>query len=325
MKELMITYIIKKLKERQNVKLCTCALYLCLMFVNYDAASQCLANIQADYLDPIEILISSAQENRNEPNNHQADMKITDIQPEVKQTQDVFPLDFTTSLNQELIQDSHTVSVERTSEPAKQLLQASISILSNDDNSKIKDELQSLIEQINSIKLQPDNIKSQPDTPKQTEAAIESPIEPIIKQKEQAEKDRTAGNEEGLSYIPIGEQTIHTIDKLAEQSQEVDNPFELAELLFLSNHLKKAAVFYEQALSQTSTDSSISVQRKAWILFQIGNCLRYDDPNRAKQIYSQLINEFPESSWSELAKSHVDLIDWFQTDKPEEIITENQP
>ncbi|MHC5073449.1 MAG: tetratricopeptide repeat protein [Planctomycetota bacterium] len=319
----MITYITKKLKKRQNFKLCASAIYLCLIIFNNDTASQCLANTQADYLDPIEILISSAQENHNEPNNHQPDMKITDIQLEVKQTQDVFPLDFTTSLDQELMQDSHAVSLKHTSEPAEELLQASISILSNDDNSKIKDELQNLIEQINSIKLQPDNINSQPDASNQTETTIESPIEPIIKQ-EQAEKDMAAGNEKELPYIPIGEQTIHTIDKLAEKSQEVDNPFELAELLFLSNHLKKAAVFYEQALSQTSTDSSISVQRKAWILFQIGNCLRHDDPDRAKQMYTQLINEFPESSWSELAKSRVGLIDWFQTDKPEEIITENQ-
>jgi tetratricopeptide (TPR) repeat protein len=293
------------------------------MFFNNEAFL-CLANTQVDYLDPLEILISSDLGNRNEPNNPQSDMKITDIHPDIKQTQDVFPLDFTKSLNQELIQNSHAVSVERTSEPAQQLLQASISILSNDDSSKIKDELQSLIEQINSIKLQPDNTESQPEALKQTEVTIENLIEPIIKQQEQAEKDRAVGNEDELTYIPIAEQTIHTIDKLAEQSQEVDNPFELAELLFLSNHLKKAAVFYEKALSQTSTDSSISSQRKAWILFQLGNCLRYDDPTRAKQMYTQLINEFPESSWTEPAKSQVELINWFQTDDPEKIITENK-
>ncbi|MHC4758838.1 MAG: tetratricopeptide repeat protein, partial [Planctomycetota bacterium] len=124
-------------------------------------------------------------------------------------------------------------------------------------------------------------------------------------------------------YKPIADQTLKALEGLAEQPQELDNPFELAELLFLSNYPDKAAVFYEEALTRTSMDSSISAQRKAWILFQLGNCLRKNDPVKAKQMYTQLINEFPESSWTGPAKSQVELIDWFQKDQPEKIVIDN--
>ncbi|MHC4264398.1 MAG: tetratricopeptide repeat protein [Planctomycetota bacterium] len=315
------------MKEKQGFKywsyaLCLC---LCLLFINCSSSSICLGDTQIDYLDPVEILISNAPDNPNEPEIPQPDMKITETQPVIKQTQSVFPLDFTASFDQNLAQNPSFVYEKSMPEPSSQLFQASISILSNDDdNSKIKNELHNLIEQINKIQLEPETIESQSNIAAQAPQTQQPVIQAELEQQERPGKKQTTQAEDELSYKPIADQTLQRLDKLGQQPDRVDNPFELAELLFLSNHFDKAAIFYAEALNRTSTVNSISAQRKAWILYQMGNCLRKSEPDRAKQVYTQLINEFPESSWIEPAKSQLELIDWFQKDQPEKIISDIQ-
>jgi TolA-binding protein len=98
----------------------------------------------------------------------------------------------------------------------------------------------------------------------------------------------------------------------------------LGEVLFLSDYLKEASVFYREALNRKSPDKDDQAQNRAWILFQIGNCLRGDDPLTAMKIYRQLITEYPDSSWTDLAKTRHKLIDWYQKDKPQTLIVESQ-
>jgi hypothetical protein len=289
----MAFYPFKKMTEYQFRKPWICAFFLCMMFINCNSASQCLADAQVDYLDPLDILISSSAETPNEPNIPQPELRITDTQPVIEHTQSVFPLDFTAPFQQENLTQN-----------APELPQ--------DYN---------LIEQINSFVIEPQNTEPQKLAAGNTPEVYQDKVET----EDETENEKTAQHsvKTELPYKPIADQTLQTLEGMAEQPQELDNPFELAELLFLSNYPDKAAVFYEEALTRTSTDSSISAQRKAWILFQIGNCLRKNDPVKAKQMYTQLINEFPESSWAGPAKSQVELIDWFQKDQPEKIVIDN--
>ncbi|MHC4293146.1 MAG: tetratricopeptide repeat protein [Planctomycetota bacterium] len=319
----MVISLTTKTKKRQCFKLWAYAFCLCLLLINCSLSSQCLADTQADYLDPIEILISSAPDNTNEPDKPHANMKITENEPVITQTQTVFPLDFTAPFDQDLLQNPSSINEKPTSDAERQLFQASISILSNDDdNSKIKSELQNLIEQINNIELQSENTES--EITHQIPLNQQPDTQPELVPQERREKPQIITAQADLNYTPITDETLQTLEKLSQKPEQVDNPFEIAELLFLSNHLDKSALFYAEALNRTSSDNSISAQRKAWILFQMGNCLRKTEPNRAKQMYTQLINEFPESSWTEPAKGQVQLIDFYLTDEPEKIITDNQ-
>jgi TolA-binding protein len=130
-----------------------------------------------------------------------------------------------------------------------------------------------------------------------------------------------------------------------QHPERLNKPFELGELLFLSGHLKDAAICYQEALSRSSPDkadpnqkpqqdakvpdvglktSLLSIQSRAWILFQIGNCLRNDDPPTAMKMYKQLIAEYPDSPWVDLAKARSTLIDWYQKDNPRGLIAEDQ-
>jgi TolA-binding protein len=96
----------------------------------------------------------------------------------------------------------------------------------------------------------------------------------------------------------------------------------LAEILFNSNHLKEAAKCYQQALDRITANETDRFADKEWLLFQIGNCLRNTDRQAAMQIYSQLIAEYPDSPWVDLANAKSKLIDWYLKDKPDALIKE---
>jgi tetratricopeptide (TPR) repeat protein len=114
------------------------------------------------------------------------------------------------------------------------------------------------------------------------------------------------------------------LETLSQHPDQVDNPLDLGDVLFLSGHPKEAAVFYREALNRSSSDQAGLAQDRAWILFQAGNCLRDDDPQMAMKMYRQLITEHPDSAWTDLAQTWDKLIDWHQKDKPRALIAEGQ-
>jgi TolA-binding protein len=106
--------------------------------------------------------------------------------------------------------------------------------------------------------------------------------------------------------------TQKTLDMLQRNPNQVREPLEMAELLFLSGRPAEAAPFYAKALDRVSRiDPSYDADR-AWILFQLGNCLRETDTTKAQETYMKLVSEYPESPWTELAKAHGRLLTWYQ-------------
>jgi hypothetical protein len=99
----------------------------------------------------------------------------------------------------------------------------------------------------------------------------------------------------------------------------------MAELLFLSNHPVEAAVFYRRALDLADAKGTAAPEDRAWILFQLANCLRETDMTQAEDVYTQLVAEYPDSSWSELAKAHGRLISWYQRVRPRDLVRGRNP
>jgi len=120
-------------------------------------------------------------------------------------------------------------------------------------------------------------------------------------------------------------QTAEALKRLVQNPDRVQEPLELAELLFLSARRAEAAVLYQKALDRVDMNAATAHEDRAWILFQLGNCLRETDMIRARDMYVKLIAEYPESPWTELAKAHGRLITWYQKARPGQLLNQPKP
>ncbi|MEN6576843.1 MAG: tetratricopeptide repeat protein [Phycisphaerales bacterium] len=112
-----------------------------------------------------------------------------------------------------------------------------------------------------------------------------------------------------------------TLGILQQNADQIQDPLEMAELLFLSGRPAEAAPFYAKALDGLSrTDPTYEADR-AWVLFQLGNSLRETDIVKAQEAYMKLVSEYPASPWTELAKAHGRLLTWYQKSRPEQTTT----
>jgi tetratricopeptide (TPR) repeat protein len=121
------------------------------------------------------------------------------------------------------------------------------------------------------------------------------------------------------------EKIMQDIEALIKEPNHISNPLELAENLFRIGKPGLAAVCYKQALSLIPPDDPNQHLEREWILFQIGNCLKYDDPNAARESYEELLRTNPDSPWAEAARFRHNLIDWLQKEHPAKLIQELKP
>jgi tetratricopeptide (TPR) repeat protein len=129
--------------------------------------------------------------------------------------------------------------------------------------------------------------------------------------------------ESGAPQAAAGQtmQAQKTHAALREHRHHVRDPLEMAELLFLSGQATEAAPFYAEALDRLSnTEPSYDADR-AWVLFQLGNCLRETDTAKAQEAYTKLISEYPDSPWTELARAHGRLLAWYRKNPSDQSAT----
>ncbi len=204
----------------------------------------------------------------------------------------------------------------------RQLWRAELSIAKGEKDKRTKDELKRMIEQIRSIEFKPGKQASEtvlvPEVIQTAEPNETLPDTAVPKEQ------KTKEIKPKLPYEPISDQTLQILKDLSQHLDHLRNSFELGETLVLSGNLKEAAIFYQEALKRKSPDDVGSARNRAWTLFQIGNCLRNDDPITAMKMYGQLITEYPNSPWKELAEARSKLLNWFLTDKPGELIAEHK-
>jgi hypothetical protein len=217
-------------------------------------------------------------------------------------------------------------------DPGRQLWQAGISVSEDSKSGQNKNEVQELIKQINSVEFKS---PEQPSAPLiVVEPAGKAESNELLSDKDSSQKtkpeksaaipqeslDSGQQDEKQLPDNQITKKTMQLFEQLSQQPQQIKNPFELAEILFHGGQLKEAAKCYKEALNYLTADANSSNENKAWILFQIGNCLQKDDPTVAMQMYKQLIMECPNSPWTDLAKAKSNLIDWYLKEKPDTLI-----
>ena len=224
--------------------------------------------------------------------------------------------------------DAAGMTKNQTIESTRQLWQARITIAKSEADDESKDALQRIIERVRSFEFesQKETVESvviiepiQPIEPNETVSATvnETVIEPAAPEK--TERGQILPEP---PFGPISDETLQILRNQLLQPEQLKNPFELGEILFLSDRPKEAAVCYQQALVREDPNRPGSKQQKAWTLFQVGNCLRNDDPSKAMETYTQLINDHPDSLWTDLAKARSKLINWVQQDKPRALLDE---
>jgi len=215
---------------------------------------------------------------------------------------------------------SSAVQKDPNSHFRRELWRAEIGIVEDPKDRKDKDKLKQIIEQIRSVEFEPQKQISEPVVVPEEVPATEpyKIVSEAIVPKDQ-EKRNTKPK---LPYEPIADQTLQMLRNLSQNPDKLDDPFALGEILFLSGNVKEAAIFYQEALNRTDPNDIGSAQDRAWILFQIGNSLRNDDLSAATKMYGQLITEYPNSLWTDLAKAQTKLIDWYQKDEPRKLVSE---
>ncbi|MBN2592447.1 MAG: tetratricopeptide repeat protein [Sedimentisphaerales bacterium] len=199
-----------------------------------------------------------------------------------------------------------------------ELLRAEMSAAYGQNDTKSKDQLEKIIEQIRSVEFEPQ--KQAPDLVIVPEKApvIEPndtvPEVPVQQETAKQEAKPKPPNE------PITEETLQMLRNLAKEPEKLANPLELGEILYVSGNVKEAATFYSEALRRKDPNDAGAFWDRAWILFQIGNCLRTDDMPAAAKMYQQLLTEYPNSPWADVATARNNLIAWYLKDEPLKLV-----
>ena len=274
-----------------------------LLLIFYFSAHSVGAEISSEHFDPTDFLASRPDNNKRELNPPQADYTLNDVK-------------------------------SPTTRLGRQLWRAEISAYEGEKDSKSKNELQQLIKQISSVELEPQDKTPEPfivvepaqkTKPDKTSSATKVQEKPE-KKKDEADSiipaKPTLSKAEGAETTST--QTLQALDNVLQHPEQLEEPFELAEVLFRSGYLKQAAKCYKEALRRIGKDEVDSPGNKAWILFQTANCLRNDAPAEAMEFYRQIITKYPDSPWVGPAKTRSKLIDWYQQNKPRMLIDENQ-
>jgi tetratricopeptide (TPR) repeat protein len=207
-----------------------------------------------------------------------------------------------------------TASILPTNENSQKLWETAIAVADENDIQNTAN-LRQAIEKINSLKFE----QSQTNQPVQSESAeivqqtadvpepekIQPvPAEPIIADEKIVEDDN--------------KMTADALVGIENRTNEVETPYEMAELLFHAGRLNQAAAYYKQTLKSVSLENR--PQDKAWVLFQLGNCLKDSNSVEATKIYTRLLSEHPDSIWTKMARQYNELLTLQMKSKPCELI-----
>jgi len=224
-----------------------------------------------------------------------------------------------------------------TTDIGRKLWQTRITVPNSKNDTGSNDDLRRIIELIRSVEFKPRNKTPEPlitlESPTRVEPN-ETASEPSPGKNTEAQPPQLLAQQERGKPRPgmLSEETLQILAKQLQNPEQIKNPFELAEVLFHSGRLKEAAICYQQVLLRADPNQPAGAwagqpdpnRQIDWILFQIGNCLRNDDPPKAMEVYSRLCNDYAGSMWADLAKARSMLLSWYRQDEPRKLIEQNR-
>ncbi len=196
----------------------------------------------------------------------------------------------------------------------RQFARHSVSAVSQSDMQQTDQTLSELIEQV--LSLQPpvtaDAAQSSPSGDRPAAKATPHTSE---QQDETTKTQSLAADEVTAKKADTeAERTARLVKLLSamDDPETVPHPMELADSLYKAGKPDLAVRYYETALKNTCP-SEPETSRRAWLLFQLGNCLRRSDPPRAESFYEQLIQTAPGSPWTPAAQARISMLNWLET------------
>jgi hypothetical protein len=306
------------------------------------------AETLSEYIDPINLLefsLTPSSQNvniSNTPKYSNASFRIRETSMQIakpsdqrqKQADSNIAVNFAADLDKE---PSHLpIAPSPTANLGHQLWQARISNPEDRNLGKSENELCQIIEKIRSVKFEPQDKsaealivtepvpKTEPDETLSDSDVLQEPEPKKAETELQSPFNIKLQGEKQLLARQIAEQTLEIFEQLSQRPQQLKRPFELAEVLFHNGSLKEAAKCYQEALNRMAVNESDCREERAWVLFQIGNCLLNTDQLAAIEMCRQLIAEHPDSPWADLAEARNKLVNWYQQDKPRELIAESR-
>jgi tetratricopeptide (TPR) repeat protein len=190
------------------------------------------------------------------------------------------------------------------------------------DDAETSLALQRLIRRVHTLTLndksttQPSGPPAGPQLTAEPAASIATGAEPVLGEADAAAPETTPA---------LSPKAQKTLEDLRKDPSRVRDPLETAELLFLSGRPADAVAFYEEALRRTRAGDAASGSDRAWILFQLGNCLRETDVAKAQDAYMKLIAEYPDSPWTEMARAGGRFLTWYQSARPDQLTAARKP
>lgn len=122
--------------------------------------------------------------------------------------------------------------------------------------------------------------------------------------------------EQGTKALQIHQNSNNEIASiLAENIQSALHPLQLADVLYRRGEYRMAFQCYQYVHDRFGKENLIDYQ---WIFFQMANCCRQEDPQKAIRLYSELLEAYPNSKWSAVALSRQQMIEWEQNNRIEE-------
>ncbi len=201
----------------------------------------------------------------------------------------------------------------QTEEAKRRILQDRITSLGQSSDDESKSELQKMLEQIRLVEFRKeertdDSVtvtkKVTSDKPDEAKSEQQKPGEQVS-QKAQPQIEQSQAE-------ILSEKILQVFNELSEDLSKLENPVELADILYLGGRLKEAAIVYRQAINRIDGEETDAFGDGAWILFQLGNCLRDEDPAEARKFYREMISRYPECPWVDLAKAEDELLGWLE-------------
>ena len=194
----------------------------------------------------------------------------------------------------------------------KELKDSALSMPEYVEESQIDKQLKQVLKRLGSLKLAPSGAGSQQEPVEEPVSLsdVAEPAEPVSEPNDMKAADSSIDEADEGDGVNI---------KLPENIVNVVDTFGLAESLFKTGDKARALVYYRKALERTVPDSKGHNPKRAWILFQVGNCLYNIDKDEALKAYEQLITEHASSEWTNCARTKAQILKWITENKPANI------